>query len=147
MKLSGNTLAERAEHEVVYAGQNKENPYSMNIRRMDAHGGWLGTPTDLVNFALHVDGFDTTPDILRADTLKMMTTPCAVHADYACGWVVNKAANWWHNGSLPGVATLLVRTARGHCWAAFANTRATGIAKGIDDLMWKMVRAVPAWQG
>lgn len=147
MKLSGNTLADRAEHEVIYCGQNKENPYSMNIRRMDAHGGWLGTPTDLVKFALHVDGFDTTPDILRADTIKIMTAPSTVHANYACGWVVNKSANWWHNGSIPGVTTILVRTASGLCWAAFANTRATGISKGIDKLIWKMVSAVPAWQG
>jgi CubicO group peptidase (beta-lactamase class C family) len=146
MKLAGNTLAERAEHEVIYAGQSNENPYSMNIRRMDAHGGWLGTPTDLVNFALHVDGFDTTPDILRADTIKIMTTPSTVHANYACGWVVNKTPNWWHNGSIPGVTTILVRTASGLCWAAFANTRSAGISKGIDELMWKMVRAVPVWQ-
>ncbi|MEI7946277.1 MAG: serine hydrolase domain-containing protein [bacterium] len=147
MKLSGNTLAERAEHEVVYTGQNNENPYSMNIRRMDAHGGWLGTPTDLVNFALHVDGFDTTPDILRADTIKTMTTPSPVHANYACGWVVNKESNWWHNGSIPGVMTLLVRTASGFCWAAFVNGHGKGIPKGIDELMWKMARAIPAWQG
>jgi CubicO group peptidase (beta-lactamase class C family) len=146
MLIAGNTLAERVDQEVIYYGQNKENPYSMNIRRMDAHGGWLGTPTDLVNFAIHVDGFDNTPDILRADTLKIMTTPSSVHANYACGWVVNKAPNWWHNGSIPGVMTLLVRTASGLCWTAFVNTRATGISKGIDELMWKMARAVPAWK-
>ena len=143
MRIAGNTVAERAEHEVLYYGQNKENPYSMNIRRMDAHGGWLGTPTDLVKFVLRVDGFDTPTDILRADTLKTMTTPSRVHANYACGWVVNKEQNWWHNGSIPGVMTILLRTASGLCWAAFANTRATGISKGIDELMWKMVRAVP----
>jgi CubicO group peptidase (beta-lactamase class C family) len=147
MRIAGDTLAERAEHEVVYYGQNKENPYSMNIRRMDAHGGWLGTPTDLVNFAIHVDGFDNTPDILRADTLKTMTTPSRMHANYACGWVVNKTENWWHNGSIPGVMTILVRTASGLCWAAFTNTRATGISKGIDELMWTMVRSVPILSG
>lgn len=146
MKLAGNTLAERGDHEVIYYGQNNENPYSMNIRRMDAHGGWLGTPTDLVSFAIHVDGFDNIPDILSPDTLKTMTTPSSIHANYACGWVVNKVPNWWHNGSIPGVMTILVRTKSGLCWAAFANTRATGISKGIDDLMWKMVRAVPAWE-
>jgi hypothetical protein len=147
MRIAGNTVSERAEHEVVYYGQNKENPYSMNIRRMDAHGGWLGTPTDLVNFAIHVDGFDNTPDILRADTLKTMTTPSRMHANYACGWVVNKTENWWHNGSIPGVMTILVRTASGLCWAAFTNTRATGISKGIDELMWTMVRSVPILSG
>jgi len=147
MRIAGDTLAERAEHEVVYYGQNKENPYSMNIRRMDAHGGWMGTPTDLVKFAIHVDGFDNTPDILRANTLKTMTTPSRVHANYACGWVVNKTENWWHNGSIPGVMTILVRTASGLCWAAFTNTRATGISKGIDELMWTMVRSVPILSG
>src|SRR5439155_339277 len=40
MQLAGNTLAERARNEVVYYDQQGENPYGMNVRRMDSHGGW-----------------------------------------------------------------------------------------------------------
>jgi CubicO group peptidase (beta-lactamase class C family) len=146
MRLSGNTLPERAPGEAVYYGQNGENPYGMNVRRMDAHGGWLATPSDLVRFATHVDGFDTTPNILGKDTIRAMATASAANLGYASGWSVNAARNWWHAGSLPGTAALLVRTASGLCWAALANTRTDGIDLALDETMWDMVRAVPAWR-
>jgi hypothetical protein len=116
----------------------------MNINRMDSHGGWIATPGDLVKFAMRVDGFVTTPNILSAKTLKTMTTATTANPHYACGWCVNSFPNWWHTGSLPGTLTILVRTASGLCWAAFTNTRAEGL--DLDTMMWKMVRAVPAWK-
>jgi CubicO group peptidase (beta-lactamase class C family) len=148
MRLAGNTLEERASGEVVYYGQNGQNPYIMNVQRMDAHGGWIATPSDLVQFLMHVDGFKTTPNILKDETIKTMTTPSQVNPGYACGWCVNKAPNWWHNGSLSGTSTIIVRTVKGLCWAGFANTR-TGsedIDAALDKTMWKIARAVPAWQ-
>jgi CubicO group peptidase (beta-lactamase class C family) len=146
MRLGGNTYAQRAPGEVVYYGQagSGANPYNMNVTRMDSHGGWIATPTDLVQFAMHVDGFAITPNILGADTIKTMTTATAQNPNYACGWCVNRVHNWWHAGSLPGTLTVMVRTASGLCWAAFTNTRAEGL--NLDDMMWKMVKAVPAWR-
>jgi CubicO group peptidase (beta-lactamase class C family) len=146
MRVGGNTLAERAPGEVVYYGQpgSGANPYDMNVTRMDSHGGWIATASDLVAFAMHVDGFKTTPNILAADTIKTMTRGSAANLHYACGWNVNNAPNWWHGGSLPGTLTIMVRTASGLCWAALVNTRANGL--NLDEMMWKMAKAVPAWQ-
>ncbi len=146
MRIGGNTLAQRASNEVCYYGQAGAgtNPYDMNLTRMDSHGGWIATPADLVQFALQVDGFATSPKLLRPETLKTMTTASAANANYACGWCVNKVPNWWHDGSLPGTLTIMVRTASGLCWAAFTNTRANGL--NLDEMMWKMVIAVPAWR-
>ena len=146
MRLAGNTLAQRASGEVVYYGQAGAgtNPYNMNVTRMDSHGGWIATPGDLVQFAMHVDGFDSTPNILGANTLKTMTTASAANPHYACGWLVNEIPNWWHTGGLPGTLTILVRTASRLCWAAFTNTRANGF--NLDEMLWKMVQAVPAWR-
>jgi CubicO group peptidase (beta-lactamase class C family) len=146
MRLGGNTLAQRAPREVVYYGQQGSgtNPYNMNITRMDSHGGWIATPSDLVQFAMRVDGFTTTQNILGEDTTKAMTTATAANPHYACGWSVNAIPNWWHTGSLPGTLTIMVRTGSGLCWAAFANTRANGL--NLDEMMWKMVKAVPAWR-
>lgn len=146
MKLAGNTAAERVPGEVAYYGQGGENPYGMNVRRMDAHGGWLATPEDLVRFALRVDGFDTVPDILGGNTLRTMATASAANPGYASGWNVNGAGNRWHMGSLPGTTALLVCTASGLCWATLANTRAAGIDLALDDMVWEMARAVPAWR-
>jgi CubicO group peptidase (beta-lactamase class C family) len=145
MQLGGNTEAERLQGEAVYYGQNGENPYNMNIRRMDSHGGWIATPSDLVKFVTHVDGFDTAPNILKPESIRTMTTPSSAFANYACGWAVNNIPNWWHIGSLPGTTSIVVRTSRGLCWSAIANTRPTGF-ENIDELMWKMVKSVPAWQ-
>jgi CubicO group peptidase (beta-lactamase class C family) len=73
MRIGGNTLADRVPSEVVYRGQGKgEDPYAMNIRRMDSHGGWLATPSDLVRFLTHVDRL-TSGNILRPDTIDFMT--------------------------------------------------------------------------
>jgi CubicO group peptidase (beta-lactamase class C family) len=149
MRISGNTLAERFPEEVIYYGQNGENPYDMNVTRMDSHGGWLATPRDLVLFLNHVDGFKSTPKILKPETIKAMTTPSPVNSGYARGWFVNNTPNWWHDGGLPGTTTIMVRTASGFCWAALTNTRnlsESGMGLALDNMVWDMVHKVSAWR-
>ena len=75
-----------------------------------------------------------------------MLTASAANEGYACGWCVNHVPNYWHNGSLPGTSTIMVRTASGMCWAAFANARGEGINPALDQMMWAVVKAVPAWR-
>lgn len=147
MRIGGNTLAERAPGEVVYYGDS-ENPYDMNVRRMDSHGGWLATARDLAMFASHVDGHSAARNILQPGSIVAMTTATSANAGYAKGWAVNRVPNWWHAGSLPGTTTLMVRTASGLCWAALANTReAAGDAGGaMDTMMWNLVRQVKSWR-
>ena len=144
MRIAGNTLAERAPEEVVYYGQS---PYSMNVRRMDSHGGWVATAPDLVRFAIHTDGFAAVPDILQGHSIREMTTPTAANNGYAKGWAVNSVHNWWHGGSLPGTTSLMVRTSTAFCWAALANTRESNADTGgaLDRCMWDMVRQVKNW--
>jgi CubicO group peptidase (beta-lactamase class C family) len=149
LRISGNTMAERAPREVVYYDQNGQDPYGMNVRRMDSHGGWVATPTDLVRFLVRVDGFPTKPDILKPETITNMTTPSAASSGYAKGWSVNKYHNWWHSGSLPGTTTIMVRTSGQFCWAALTNTRNTGSSIGIDldTLIWNMTSKIKRWPG
>jgi CubicO group peptidase (beta-lactamase class C family) len=148
MAIAGNTLAQRRRGEVKYYGQNRDDPYNMNVTRMDSHGGWIARPADLVQFAMHVDGFAAPPNILKPDTIRTMTTGSSANAGYAKGWSVNKANNWWHNGSLPGTSTLVVRTHSGFCWAAFTNTRRSDSALDgdLDKLIWTMVGQVKGWR-
>lgn len=146
MQIAGNTLAERATNEVVYVGREKEDPYRHNVKRMDAHGGWMATPGDMVALLARMDGFPGTPDLLKDSTLKTMTTGTAANPGYASGLNINKVPNWWHGGSLPGTSTIAVRTASGMCWAGFINARTDKIAPALDRLLWQMARAVPAWR-
>jgi CubicO group peptidase (beta-lactamase class C family) len=149
MKIAGNTAQLRARREVIYYDQDDEDPYNMNVERMDSHGGWLATPADLVDFATHVDGFSTTPSILKRATIQEMISPSRANPAYAKGWMINSAGNWWHNGSLPGSTTIMVRTASGFCWAALTNTRRQPydeIGLALDNMVWDMVRRVSAWR-
>lgn len=146
MTIAGNTLQQRQPREVRYYGQDRENPYDMNVTRMDSHGGWIARPTDFVQFFMHVDGFSVPPNILQPQTLAIMTTASTANPHYAKGWEVNAVNNWWHNGTLPGTETLAVRTHSGFCWAAFTNTRVAKMGADLDPLIWTMVRQVKAWR-
>ena len=144
MTIAGNTLAERRPEEVKYYGEGNDNPYGMNVTRMDSNGGWIARPADLVQFLMHVSGFATPPNILKPGTIAIMTAPSDANSGHAKGWMVNKANNWWHTGGLPGTATIAVRTHSGFCRAAFANTRCSNTK--LDKLVWDMVREVKSWQ-
>jgi hypothetical protein len=137
----------RRTQEVKYYGQG-DNPYGMNIARMDSHGGWIARPADLVQLFMHVSGFSPPANILKPQTIQTMTTGSSANAGYAKGWAVNKAPNWWHNGSLPGTSSIAVRTHSGFCWAAFTNTRRNNSALDgdLDGLIWAMAKQVKVWR-
>lgn len=147
MTIAGDTLEQRQRDEVKYYGQG-EDPYNMNVARMDSHGGWLARPAAIVRFMMHVDGFARPPNILKTQTIQTMTTGSVANPDYAKGWAVNKSGNWWHTGSLPGTTTVAVRTHSGFCWAAFTNTsrRNSQIDGDLDKLNWDMVGKVEHWR-
>ena len=149
MRIAGNSVRERATEEVAYYGRTDgsfSDPYGLNVSRMDSHGGWIATPTDLVHFALHVDGFDAGRNILRPGTIARMSSPSTANPGYARGWNVNAKGHWWHLGDLPGTSAILVRTSSHFCWAALTNTRAGHSPRALDDMMWEMVAKVAAWR-
>jgi hypothetical protein len=45
---------DRAPNEVVYYGQYGEDPYKINVTRMDSHGGWIATASNLVQLLDHL---------------------------------------------------------------------------------------------
>jgi CubicO group peptidase (beta-lactamase class C family) len=154
MQIAANKESQRAPNEVVYYGQYSEDPYKINIARMDSSAGWIASSTQLVQFLNHVAGAPGIPTLLKPATIQVMTTPAPAYpqgsARYARGWMVSDdgAGNWWHSGSLPGTTTLMVRAATGMCWAALTNTRtepSNEIDTALDQMLWNMVRTVPAW--
>jgi CubicO group peptidase (beta-lactamase class C family) len=148
MTIAGNTLAQRQSGEIKYYGDG-DDPYSFNVTRMDSHGGWIARPADIVQFFMHVDGFADPPNILKPQTIQTMTTPSAVYAGYAKGWMVNKVNNWWHNGDLIGTIAEAVRANSGFCWAGIANKwhhPAAQTVGELDKLQWSMVQQVRSWR-
>ncbi|GEN11693.1 CubicO group peptidase, beta-lactamase class C family [Myxococcus fulvus] len=163
--VGGDTLAARLSNEVAYyqLGAGAANPYGMPVRRMDAHGGWVVTPIDLVRVSVHADGFSTVPDLLSAGTITTMTTRTTAPntagnaVNYAKGWSVNSIPNWWHGGYVPGTLALVVRTddrngpsrTEEFTWSAMTNSNNStnsGVSDiNLDSLMWSVVNGVNAW--
>jgi D-alanyl-D-alanine carboxypeptidase len=148
MVIAGNTLADRVPNEVQYYSQGDGNPYAFNVARMDAHGGWLASATDLARFLVRVDGLPGKMDILSADAIRLMTTGSAANPSYAAGWSVN-GPNWWHTGGLPGTATEQARTTSSgnFNFVILTNTRSQSPAfvPDMDQLFWRALQATSAW--
>jgi CubicO group peptidase (beta-lactamase class C family) len=156
MHIAGNTLADRRPNEVhYYLGPGSTwNPYSILVSRMDAHGGWIASPTDLLRFLVRVDNFPTPPDILTSSSITTMVTPTPIGDNYAKGWAVHTTVpagqdNYWHEGELPGTVTFFLRTTDQYCWAVLANSRhdATDatlnqMRTDIDRLFWDIMNDV-----
>ena len=151
MQIARNSERDRASNEVVYIGQYSEDPYKINITRMDSTDGWIASSTQLVQFLNHVAGAPNIPALLKPETIKAMTTPAPAYpagdARYARGWMVssNGAGSWWHNGSLPGSTSLMVRNPDGSCSAAICNTRSQPhqeMDSALYQLMWDLTQNV-----
>ncbi|MEV3919702.1 serine hydrolase domain-containing protein [Actinomadura coerulea] len=128
-------------------------PYgAFNLENMDAHGGWLATAMDLTRFAGIYDGGSvlTSTSISRA----FAKPETGINSDgwyYGCGWQVRPVTggrNTWHNGSLAGTYTLMVRRYDGLSWAVLFDQRQEGSAANygdIDAALHKAANAVKTW--
>ena len=134
------------------------------LEAMDAHGAWIASTVDLLRFLTAVDGLPSRPDFLSVGSIVEMTRRPPVpdwqssNYWYGMGWLVRPVpaspttssgadANWWHDGSLPGTTTLLVRAYNGIAWAALFNARTDNgaFASALDSGLWDAVGKVTAW--
>ena len=124
------------------------------LEAMAAHGGWVASTIDLLRFVNVVDGRSAVPDILGAAAQKEMLwhdTKAYPERDvwYGAGWGVRPAGddyNYWHDGSLPGTVSLLVRAHNDMAWAVLLNAGDSGsFTSELDAGMWSAMRAVTAW--
>lgn len=155
MHIAGDTLADRRANEAVYLPQSAASPYAIRISRMDAHGGWIASPTDLMRLLVRVDGFTGKPDILTSGSITTMWTPTTARTTagtatgYAKGWATNTAGNRWHDGDIPGSAAILVRTASHYSWAVLCNSRNDAqldqMRADLDNLMWTITGRIKDW--
>lgn len=142
MLIAGNVLSDRRPMEVVYHG---DHAYGMNVHRMDSHGGWIGSATDLIKFAQTVDGYKSIADTLSRKSTTLMATPSRVYSGYGRGWTLNpRHRNRWHTGRLPGTTSLLVRVDGDACFAGLVNISTNGLDEALDTLMWDIYAEVMA---
>jgi CubicO group peptidase (beta-lactamase class C family) len=131
-------------------------PYgNFNIENMDSHGGWLASAVDLARFATAFDSTGLYP-VLKKTTIDQIFALPSLGAFpdgswYGCGWAVRTAGsglNTWHNGSLPGTSTLMVRRYDGLDWVVLFDQRddPSGLDYGaIDGALHTAADAVTHW--
>lgn len=142
MRIGGDTLTEKAPNEVVHYDKGA---YGMKVRRMDANGGWIASPIDLLRFMVRTDGFDSKADILFPATEDTMFSGSDTNTSYGLGWIVSSFRG--HNGSMPGTIGFLVRRDDGYSFAVLVNKRPAEDAscfelKGVLD---SIVTSVSLW--
>jgi hypothetical protein len=143
MRIGASGREDLADDEVAYLSGNGQFPYVMNVPRMDSHGGWIGTPEQLVRFAMGVDGDRRIPDVIGQASVGTMRRPSAVYSGYGRGWALNpKHANRWHTGALPGLSSQLVLVPGGRAFAACANIRDAASLDALNKAMWGVYYAV-----
>ena len=129
----------------VFTQKRVKTPYGgFHLEGMDSHGGWIVSSVDLMKFLVRVNGLPHRKDILRPSTLRTMTEPSPVNRNYALGWAVNEAGNWWHLGSLPGASSVLARIHDGRGWWVLLNKRSldSNFLSELDQLMWQALEGV-----
>jgi CubicO group peptidase (beta-lactamase class C family) len=152
MQIARNSERDRASNEVVYIGQYSEEPYKININRMDSTAGWIASSTQLIQFLNHVAGAPGIPALLKPETIRAMTNPAPAYpagdARYARGWMVSSdgAGSWWQSGSLPGSTSLIVHNPDGSCFAALCNTRTQPhqeMDTALYNMVWNLAQSFP----
>lgn len=150
---AGNTTS------VFPSGGSVPWPYGgFYLEAMDSNGAWVSSTMDLLRFLVHIDPRTApTPFLSTASTDAMLAHPPAPlwagsASWYGLGWLVRPSgddANWWHDGSLPGTTTLLVRAYNGLDWIALFNARSSSssssFAAELDPALWDASRAVTQW--
>jgi CubicO group peptidase (beta-lactamase class C family) len=151
MKIGKTLAADRARGEVKYYTTEEDKavlgpqfgevvPQSYgawNHEALDAHGGWIASADDLVRFAAALNQPANCKILSEKSIREMFARPQGVQDRasgkpknhyYGCGWCVRPVGdsgklNTWHNGSLPGTSSLLVRRSDGLTWAVLFNSR------------------------
>ncbi len=139
MELGKQTLEDRKEREVRYYDP-QFNPYGIiDPERMDANGGWIATPVDLLRFLRRIDDRPFPGDVLDEASLNEMRTGSEPKPDWGLGWTWNTSRSWeGHNGCMTGTSSFLVNRDDGIAYAVLANKRTScswSLKSAIDNLI------------
>jgi len=136
----------------------RPTPYgTYHVENMEAVGGWVATPAEVLDFFLAIDGRKGQALLKGGSIDQMLAKPSFELAKssryYGLGVQVTQSGNgqrnWWHAGSQPGVQTLALRTAQGLSWVAAFNGRpqdnngAPGpFLQSVDRALWRAARSL-----
>ncbi|GMI02353.1 hypothetical protein TrVE_jg9023 [Triparma verrucosa] len=124
--------------------------WSMNT--MDAHGGWVASPRAMLKLMKafwepHCGSGAASGCLLSAANMAEVKDISHGSGNYGFGFVGNEYGNYWHTGSLPGTASLLVLSNTGLAWNLVFNKEAGsgGYNGDFDSMMWSATGCVSDW--
>jgi len=147
MYIGNNKKADRRYKEVAYYNPNG-NPYALQMKRMDSHGGWIASSVDLMRFIVRVDGQPSKKDILKKSTFNTMIKGSSVNAGYAKGWGVNSNGSVMsHGGGMSGTSTVLKKMNNSISYVVLSNSTGNGKGQGgaLSKAVENGINAISAW--
>ncbi|MGW8316509.1 MAG: serine hydrolase domain-containing protein, partial [Bacteroidales bacterium] len=130
-------------HVPIYYGGN-------NMELLGPAGGWVASAPELVKFLTAIDGFPEQPDILKPETIALMTDP-EFSGRGLFGWRgTDNHGTWWRTGYLTGSSALVVRQRNGINWVVMTNTstyKHSDIHRYVSSMMFSAVNRVKEWPG
>ena len=118
-----------------------------DVRGLSGAGGWVASPTELLKFVAAIDGDDSKPDILRKETIAMMTANS--EKVLPIGWMRTSAAGeWTRTGTMSGTNALLKRQNNGYTWVFVTNTsswRGSRFHHQINNMLRQAFDRVTEW--
>ncbi|MFW6327228.1 MAG: serine hydrolase [Bacteroidota bacterium] len=119
-----------------------------NIELLGAAGGWIASAVELMKFMVAIDGFNEKADILKPETIKLMTD-ISLNGSTLIGWKgTDGHGNWWRTGTLSGTTALILRQRNNINWVMLLNTttkRRSRIHSDMSRLMFTSVSGVSEW--
>ena len=117
----GNTTKNaKLQDEVTYY---PSSAYDLRPRHMDAHGGWVTSPMDLVKMSVHADGYAYPADLINASSRTQLLNGTAANSGYGLGWF-SDGSGQGHNGAMRGtIGFLWQQNAGDYSIAILANRR------------------------
>lgn len=126
----------RLEGEAVYVSDEMD-PYALPVAEIDAAGGWVARPADLLTLWASFDGEGA--EGVPAGVAAEMARPWKPGARYGRGLALNPAhRNRWHDGSLPGTTAFAVMIDGGELIGAVANGRTETSLVAMEQMLWQL---------
>jgi CubicO group peptidase (beta-lactamase class C family) len=163
MHIGNNFYEERFKNEVKYYESGNSGPvYAFdgsgnvvpqayggnNIQLLGPAGGWVASAVELMKLMVAVDGFPGQPDLLKKETINLMTDR-NINGNSLIGWKGSDGrGNWWRTGTLSGTAALILRQRNNINWIVLLNTTTKNrdrIHSEISRLMFESVHTIDEW--
>jgi N-acyl-D-amino-acid deacylase len=123
----------------VFPGEGSVPMQYGGFEMLDAPGGWIGSPIDLVRFMTALDG-SRTNSLLKPETMALMTANPGLPGTgpgwwYGFALFVGPSPDLWcHGGSIPGSETQLCRDPNGYVYAIISNSRTASLPSFAPEL-------------